>query len=572
MKRLILIIVAAAALMATGCEDFLDTRNLYQKDLTNFYKTPTDITEAMGGVYNALYVGGVFSEEHLSANLMSDYMLGGGGPDDITAKNCDKFLDPTEDTYSDLWKQTYNGVYRTNAIIEAVTDADYSSYFNTEAEATAFINTALGEAYFMRGFFMYRAARFFGGMPIIPKTDSPRDVARSTFTETWSQIAADFIKAAETMPAINPMTVPLAEYGHANRWVAKAYIARTYLFYTGYMTNIEKQATTELPLPEGGSLTKADAIAHLNDVITNSNYELTPDFRNLWPYSYANTSAGSVVLQWAEDEGLEWVGQDGPNSTVGTGNKEVMFALRFAFGNWGWNEGQKYNNRVPLFFGIRGNSMVPFGEGWGWGPIHSVFFNSWSDDDPRKLASVLEMGKAEQGTGGYQANKGDHETGLFNKKYSHLQHEGSDGKKGMFYYIYDWDNGDPMQLESAQDFYYLRYADVLLMHSELTETADGMNEVRERVGLDPVAWSLDNLKSERLYELAFEGLRWFDLVRWGDVENPGKNYFGTPCNVMNSGVAAVYTNSYRAETKGLVPIPESEIRLSNGVYEQNPGW
>lgn len=560
------------ALMATSCEDFLDTRNLYQKDLTNFYKTPTDITEAMGGVYNALYVGGVFSEEQLSANLMSDYMLGGGGPDDITAKNCDKFLDPTEDTYSDLWKQTYNGVYRTNAIIEAVTDADYSSYFNTEAEATAFINTALGEAYFMRGFFMYRAARFFGGMPIIPKTDSPRDVARSTFTETWSQIAADFIKAAETMPAINPMTVPLAEYGHANRWVAKAYIARTYLFYTGYMTNIEKQATTELPLPEGGSLTKADAIAHLNDVITNSNYELTPDFRNLWPYSYVNTSAGSVVLQWAEDEGLEWVGQDGPNSTIGTGNKEVMFALRFAFGNWGWNEGQKYNNRVPLFFGIRGNSMVPFGEGWGWGPIHPVFFNSWSNDDPRKLASVLEMGKAEQGTGGYQANKGDHETGLFNKKYSHLQHEGADGKKGMFYYIYDWDNGDPMQLESAQDFFYLRYADVLLMHSELTETADGMNEVRARVGLDPVEWSLDNLKSERLYELAFEGLRWFDLVRWGDVENPAKNFFSTPCNVMNSGVAAVYTNSYRAETKGLVPIPESEIRLSNGVYEQNPGW
>jgi hypothetical protein len=320
------------------------------------------------------------------------------------------------------------------------------------------------------------------------------------------------------------MAVPLSEYGHANRWVAKAFIARAYLFYTGYMTHIEKQATTDLPLPEGGSLTKADAIAALNDVMTNSNYELVPDFRNLWPYSYANTSAGTEVLPCATTEYLAWAGQDGPNSTRGTGNKEVMFALRYAFGNWGWNEGQKYNNRIPLFFGIRGNSMIPFAEGWGWGPIHSVFFDSWSDDDPRKLASVLEMGKAEQGTGGYQANKGDHETGLFNKKYSHLQHEGADGKKGMFYYIYNWNNGDPMQLETAQDFFYLRYADVLLMHSELTETATGINAVRARVGLDPVSWSLDNLKNERLYELAFEGLRWFDLVRWGDVENPGKNY------------------------------------------------
>lgn len=572
MKKKLFFIIAITALLVSGCESFLDTRNLYQKDLNNFYKTPTDITEAMGGVYNALYVGDVLSEEHVSANLLSDLMLGGGGPDDAPAKNIDEFTDPLEDTYRDLWKQTYNGVYRSNAIIEAVTDADYSRFFDTEAEATEFKNTSLGEAYFMRGFFMYRAARFFGGMPLIPKTDSPRDVPRSTFTETFSQIAADFLKAAETLPAIDPSAVPLAQYGHTNRWVAKAYIARTFLFFTGYMTNIEKQPTTEMTLPDGTKLTKTDVIAHLEDIMAHSKYELTPDFRNLWPYSYVNTSAGSVVLPWAETEGLKWVGQDGFKSTIGTGNKEVMFALRFAFGNWDWDEGQKYNNRTPLYFGIRGNSMIPFGEGWGWGPVHPTFFSSWPNEDPRKLASVLEMGKAEQGTGGYQANKGDEETGLFNKKYSHLQHDGTDGVKGMFYYIYNWNNGDPMQLETAQDFFYLRYADVLLMHSELTETATGINAVRARAHLDPVTYSIDNLKKERLYEFAFEGLRWFDLVRWGDVEKPDKNFYSTQCNVVNSGVAGTYKVNYRPITKGLLPIPESEIRLSNGVYEQNPGW
>ena len=572
MKKIYFIIVTTTALLVCGCQKILDTKNLYQKDLGNFFKTPTDITEAMGGVYNALYVGGVFSEEHLSANLMSDEMLGGGGPDDITAKNCDKFLDPTEDTYRDLWKQTYNGVYRSSAIIEAVTDANYASYFNTAQEASDFKNTVLGEAYFMRGFFMYRAARFFGGMPLIPKTNSPRNVPRASFTETFGQIASDFIMAGNTMLAIDPVAVPLSGYGHTNRWVAKAYLARTYLFYTGYMTNIEKQATTELPLPDGSSLTKAEVITQLNDVITNSKYQLTPDFRNLWPYSYVNTSAGSVVLPWANTLGLKWVGQDGPNSTIGTGNKEVMFSLSFAFGNWGWNEGQKFNNRIPLFFGIRGNSLIPFGEGWGWGPIHTQFFNDWPATDLRRDASVLQMGQADQGTGGYQPNKGDQETDMYNKKYTHLQHNGKDGVKGMFYYIYNWNNGDPMQLESAQDFYYLRYSDVLLMHSELTETADGINAVRARVGLAAVTYSIDNLKKERQYEFAFEGLRWFDLVRWGDVENPAKNYYSVPCNVMNSGVAGVYTNTYPIAIKGLVPIPESEVRLSNGVYIQNPGW
>jgi uncharacterized protein YxeA len=55
MKKIIYIIVAVVAILAASCEKFLDTRNLYQKDLSNFYKTPTDITEAMGGAYNALY-------------------------------------------------------------------------------------------------------------------------------------------------------------------------------------------------------------------------------------------------------------------------------------------------------------------------------------------------------------------------------------------------------------------------------------------------------------------------------------------------------------------------------------
>ncbi len=571
MKKISLMIITATALLFGSCEDMLDTRNLYQKDLGNFYRTPTDITEAMGGVYNALYVGGAHSEEHIAANLLSDVMLGGGGPDDISAKNVDRFQDPAEDTYSSLWKETYNGVYRANAIIEAVANADYSAFFNTAEEAENFKNTALGEAYFMRGFFLYRAARFFGGMPLIIRTDSPRDLPRASFTETFAQIALDFLMAAETLPAIDPLAVPEEEYGHTNRWVAKAYLARTYLFYTGYMTNIEKQPTTELPLADGSSLSKAAVIEHIEDIIELNKYELTPDFRNLWPYAQVNETAGTTVLPWAENEGLKWVGQDGPKASIGTGNKEVMFAQRFAFGNWGWTDGQKYSNRTPLFFGIRGNSMIPFAEGWGWGPVHSTFFNSWSDDDPRKQGSVLVMGDADQGTGGYQSNKGDHETGLFNKKYTNLQIQIGEEKRGLFTFLYGNTLND-MQLWTAQDFYYLRYADVLLMHSELTETADGMNVVRARAGLDPVEYTLDNLKQERLHELAFEGLRWFDLVRWGDVENPENNFFSKTIDVMNSGVAGTYSVTYRPETKGLLPIPESEIRLSNGAYVQNPGW
>ncbi|MCU4164993.1 RagB/SusD family nutrient uptake outer membrane protein [Carboxylicivirga caseinilyticus] len=578
MKKLIYSIALGAMIFASSCDDHLDTVNLYNKNLNSFYQTPTDIDEAMNGVYNALFVDGVHSNEHLAANLLSDVMLGGGGPDDLTAKNVDKFADPTEDTYKSLWVETYNGVSRANAIIEAVAVGDFARYFDTPDEAEEFKNNTLGEAYFMRGFLMYRAARFFGGMPLIPTTDADRLVGRSSVTETWAFIASDFKMAAETLPKKKAEDYLLADYGHANVWVAKAYIARAYLFYTGYMTNIEKQATDVLPLIDGGSISKSEVIAHLEDVRDNSGYRLASDFRNLWPYSYVNQNArdfdpegANPVLPWAETEGLNWVGQDGPNSTIGTGNYEVMFAMRFGLANW--DIGQKFNNRVPLFFGIRDHSLVPFGQGWGWGPVHSGFYDLWPDEDPRKSGSVLNLNEKDpnMGLSGWNIGKGDHNTGLMNAKYTTLQHGGPDGVKGMFYYLFNMNNGDPMQLWAAQDFYYLRFADVLLMHSELTGTADGINAVRARVGLESVGYSIENLKDERLHEFAFEGLRWFDLVRWGDVET-NNNFFNFDITVNNSGTEEVYSVSYRPETKGLLPLPESEVRLSNGVYNQNPGW
>jgi starch-binding outer membrane protein, SusD/RagB family len=575
MNKIKHIVLAMLLLAMAGCDDsFLDTTNKFGSNTDTFYKTKADFDAALGGVYNTLYLAGgnVFAEEHITAALLDDTMLGGGGPDDQGAKNVDNFVDPNDDTYKDLWVEAYNGIFRANSIIEKIADADLSDDFSNAEEAQAYKNQMLGEMYFMRGFLFFRAAKFFGGMPLITSTSTPRNVPRATFTETFGQIASDLKQSIDLLPAINPASIPANEFGHTNHWVAQAYLARVYLFYTGYMTNIEGQATTEFTLPDGGTLTKQNVIDELKDCVNNSGYVLQNDFRNLWPYSYVNKSAGSVKYPWADDEGLEWAGQDGFNSTVGTGNTEVMFSLRYSFADWGWPKGQRTTNRAALFMGLRGNSgLTPFGEGWGWGTVHKGFFEQWDNDDLRKQGSVIQVGVEEEGTGSYQAGKGDHETGLFNKKYMHLEYDGGEGMKGLFNYIYGWTNTD-MQLRHAQDFYYMRFADVLLMLSELTEDAQYMNLVRERAGLDAVEYSLDALKQERLHELAFEGLRWFDLVRWGDVADDTKNFYNNEIDVRNSGSPAVYKVTYPVATKGLVSIPESEIRLSNGVYTQNPGW
>jgi len=394
--------------------------------------------------------------------------------------------------------------------------------------------------------------------------DDPKDAARASYTDTFAQIAADLKLAIETMPNNKFTDIPTSQYGHANKWVAQAYLGRVFLLYTGYMTNIEGQGTSELPVAGGGSLSKSDVAAYLQDCISNSGHRLASDFRNLWPYSYVNQAAGRTILPWAAAEGLSWVGQDGHSPTYGTGNYETMFVQRFSFGNWSW--GQQYNNRLCLFGGMRGNgALTPFGEGWGWFTVNSQLWENWDNDDPRKVGSILEVGQADQGTEAFELRDNvDHHTGYLNKKYTSLQYDG----KGLFNHVYGWSDTD-MQLRHAQDFILMRFADVLLMHSEITETADGINAVRARAGLDPVGYSLENLKKERMYELAFEGLRWFDLVRWGDV-NTAFNY---TINVKNAGpVDYSYSPKYRPETKGLLPIPETEVRLSGGVYEQNPGW
>lgn len=568
MKKIKYFIAITAMIVASSCGDkYLDTENLYGKSLESFYSTPTDIDEAMAGVYNAIYTSNVHSNEAMAASLMSDMMLAGGGADDKSAKWADNFEDPQEDTYRDMWTQCYSGIARANAIIEKTPLADFTTYFDTPQEGQLFKDKAIGEALFMRAFFYFRLAKFFGGVPLIIAIDDPKDVPRSTITETYAQIATDLKLAIETLPATSFPSIPTSEYGHANKWVAEAYLGRVYLFYTGYMTNMENQATTELPLTDGGSLSAADVATYLDDCIAKSGYKLTPDFRNIWPYSYVNESAGTTVLPWAAAENLSWVGQDGTSPTFGSGNYETMFMQRFSFGDWDWNNGNIYTNRFCLFTGLRDNSLIPFGQGWGWCTVNPKLWNEWDDADPRKVGSILQVGQASQATDGYVGDKGDHETGYFNKKYTSLQHGSDSGTKGMFVQLYGWGNDD-MQLMHAQDFIFMRFADVLLMHSEITQTNTGMNAVRARAGLAPVGYSLQALKEERLHELSFEGLRWFDLVRWGDVDTA----FNGTINVRNSGVDATYQVNYRTETKGLVSIPETEIRLGNGIYEQNPGW
>lgn len=76
--------------------------------------------------------------------------------------------------------------------------------------------------------------------------------------------------------------------------------------------------------------------------------------------------------------------------------------------------------------------------------------------------------------------------------------------------------------------------------------------------------------------MAFEGLRWFDLMRWGDVVPALQKQIGTPISNLGKNLTMKefgggFAKRYQ-ETGGFWPIPESQLDLSNGVLTQNKGW
>ena len=77
---------------------------------------------------------------------------------------------------------------------------------------------------------------------------------------------------------------------------------------------------------------------------------------------------------------------------------------------------------LPYLHGMRDNSLVPFGQGWGMVHCKSKIMEQLGRYRSKKSRFNIQVGKAEQGTDGYKADKGDHETGFFNKKYTSLQH------------------------------------------------------------------------------------------------------------------------------------------------------
>jgi hypothetical protein len=559
MKKL-LYSVAVSLVMLTACESFLDSENLTKKDTSNFPSTEVDAVQMITGIYSTLNNALIVPDDNpfYTYEMAGDDRFGGGSTSNRNAQSADRLLNCKVSAFESIWKIRYSGIFRAN---NAISTIDNVKKWDTNKKR----EQLLGEAHFLRAFFYFDMVQMFGEVPLVLEI-TPQNLPKSSADEIYAQIAYDLVKAIEYFPAV---AYPNFELGRATKWSAEALMARVFLFYTGFY------GKNELPVANGGkAVTKADVIAYVEDCVNNSGHSLLDDQRNLWPYTNPYTAP---FYSYTKDKSLEWAGDN---------NQEVLFAINFSntteFSAAGHEYSSGYANRIVEYFGLRksGESSFPFvPQGYSNGPVNAKLWNDWANDpdyagDYRREGSICDRAVELPDYAGDPAKEVEN-TGLHAKKYLGCA---AYDESGTLYqsYAYFYGGQNDKQLGLTQSLILIRFADVLLMHSELTETATGLNRVRQRANLPEVGYSLSALKKERRYELCFEALRWNDLRRWGDVADIVANQTGV--SLLNRGNEDKYTfgqydflNRYNA-TKGFWKIPDSQITLSEGVLEQNEGW
>lgn len=570
MKKIALIIFSI--LILTGCDDFLSFDPLLDKTSANFPQTEEEAKQMIAGIYTTMS-----NELQLTDmsfffinEIASDQKLGGGGVNDVKAQAYEAFAYSESDMLGHNWETTYEGVHRANFAIEKLAELGEDILSND------LNNQFTGEAHFLRAYFFSRLASIYGEVPLKITTEEA-NLPGASADEIYAQIGADLKTAIEKLPS---KTYSSIEQGRVTKWAAEALMARVWLFYTGFY------GKTDMPNANGGSISKADVIGWLEDLVDNSGHKLVDDFHELWPYTNSITAPDYQYIQ-------DYMATTGKTvlyaSDEGARNPEAIFAQQFS--NFaGWDVDRGYGNMLQLYFGLRGlqdvGNTFPFAGGWGQGnsvPKHIV--DEWEADEPgdiRLWASVIDI---EAELPNYTTGQWDFvlESNYWGKKHNGVAAK-TDGGHVNDYGVLMYGTPDNNQLSHTDELIYIRYADVLLMLAELKEDESYINEVRARADLAPIGgYTLEALQKERTYELAFEAIRWNDMRRWGEdycvaalekqIDNP----------ILNNGAAAIYeagkapaprggyTKRYK-ETKGFYPIPQSQIQLSEGVLEQVEGY
>jgi hypothetical protein len=533
-----IIYFALAIFLFSSCTDFLDMQPLGSLSESSYWRLPQDAESALVGCYNSLtdHPGEIdFSNNAtvLIPETMANFDcmtpmgdLRTGGPDIYTIIR--GTLDANTASVYAFWLNSYLGIARCNDLLDHLDGIDFP---DSQEQRKLEIQ---GEALFIRSFWYFLLVQQFGDIPLIVNRQTiteGKEVKRDSKELVFTQILSDLDIAIAALP-------DKASVGRVSKGAALTLKAKVQMVLKDFQ----------------GAAISTKAIMDLGV------YSLYPDYHAIFEESNENNSEVIFDLGFQKDVF--------PCTFSGTWSSKGHQAEGFSK-IWGtrWLI-DKYEYKYPN----APYTKVP--------KISDDVYKYCVGRDPRLDYTVYRPGVSFLGKGNLMK---DYPYGI--PSYQHclttilLRKTVKEGA------------GDETRLNGGTNFIIYRYADVLLLNAEANAelgtldqaTADAtINKVRTRttVEMPPITVSsftetdlINYIRDERIRELAFEGVIYFDMKRWQTLDlNNNFNVLGfatssTACKIMT---VPVYTRVF-FDFHYLWPIPQTERDL-NPNLTQNPGY
>ncbi|MFT2009987.1 RagB/SusD family nutrient uptake outer membrane protein [Pontibacter sp. 13R65] len=544
--------VILGASLSSCKDDFLDRQPLDAITDVTFWKTQQQLELAVNGTYAYLKAKNFADMENLADNTIypprSDYQAISSGNFDFTAG-----------TLNSEWTAQYNGIRRCNHFLE-----NYSKAEGTVDAET--LSQYVGEVRFMRAFLYSYLSFFFGDVPLITKTLNIGDPEiygeRTPRAEIVDFILNELDEAAQGLP----VSYGNSDLGRITKGAALGWKARVALFYGRYdVAEAASKAVMDLGVYE----------LYSNGNPATSYHELFTDAGKLANGRNKETILARVHLENVSMHNMSRETQVPDQTSRFCPTKSLVDAYLASDG-------------LPI-------EISPL---YSENSYEEIFKNR----DPRMTQTILAPG-SEWG-GKDDGDQDDKPNEIFNLPKFNADKKGCVTGTGYYFTKYVDIPAVGTYNKDDNDIHLLRYAEVLLTYAEarleqgtLTQQDIDItiNKLRERVGMVPMTVAdmaahglnlRDEVRRERRVELAREGQRYFDILRWKQGELLAQDVKGVKKSLIPSW-SQTYVASYPTDENGylivntgrrfdesrnyLWPVPFNQLQ-QNPALGQNPGW
>lgn len=560
------ILVSAMCILPFSCS--LDEESRTEIDKTRFMMNAQEAETVLLGVYQSLVSDAMYGYNlSILFNLATDCEQVEGNTTENYRIIPSNAFNSSQAEVQATWAGLYKAIYNANDFIEIIQQR-MKTYTETDRQL-AYLYIA--EARAIRGMCYFELVRRFGNVPLMTST-AMSEQAPSTFVQERPEVVYQFIEkdlvhAAQTLPYATDDTERTNNKFRISKGAALGLLTKVYATWAGYP--VKDESKWEEAAKTAKVLVESQKHSLLNDYeqlwINTCNGAWDPTESLIEISFYSPTASGGAsdpcgrIGKWNGVKTTVIAGERGSCA----GNVKVIHPFVLKWRTKDLAEGEEYNEET-----VKDKRLNLSVANYQYNPTKTLYTKGKSDTEAKAIENDRKPEMKNKEKQNYTPAKWDIEKYVQNKLI----------------------NND----KSNVNWYFLRYADVLLLYAEALNEWKGsptpeayaaINEVRRRAygnndhdlkGLSPEEFR-QAVQDERAYELAFEGHRRMDLVRWGIYYKTVK----TTSNAINLwfqdndpeknkpyNTAGRYTKLGKHE---LYPIPQRDMDLCE-QFVQNPNW